>query len=79
MGDVSADEISRVEPGKAAVFGHFITIDCRNDKALSQLTAWTDTSGPDDPRVGQLFKEASAELFSEALGLRPQNSAPSIR
>jgi hypothetical protein len=62
-------------PGRMDVFAIY----CRNDKALSQLTAWTDASGPDDPRVGQLFREAFAELFSEALGLRPQNGAPSIR
>lgn len=36
LGDVTATEISRVEPGKAAVFGHFVTIDCRNDKAPDQ-------------------------------------------
>ncbi len=36
LGDVSATEISRVEPGKAAVFGHFVTVDCRNDKVPDQ-------------------------------------------
>ena len=47
LGDISANEISRVEPGKAAVFGHFITIDCRNDKAPDQpgqTAAWGDQS-----------------------------------
>ena len=81
--DLNADSVcetgkTRVRPGAPGRMNVF-AIYCRNDKALSQLTAWTDTSGPDDPRVGQLFKEAFAELFSEALGLRPQNSAPSIR
>lgn len=36
LGDVSANEVSRVEPGRSAVFGHFITIDCRSDKAPDQ-------------------------------------------
>jgi len=36
LGDVSATEISRVEPGKAAVFGHFVTVDCRSDRAPDQ-------------------------------------------
>jgi hypothetical protein len=81
--DLNADSVcetgqTRVRPGVPGRMNVF-AIYCRNDKALSQLTAWTDASGPDDPRVGQLFKEAFAELFSEALGLRPQNGAPSIR
>jgi hypothetical protein len=81
--DLNADSVcetgkTRVRPGVPGRMNVF-AIYCRNDKALSQLTAWTDASGPDDPRVGQLFKETFAELFSEALGLRPQNGAPSIR
>jgi hypothetical protein len=81
--DLNADSVcetgkTRVRPGVPGRMNVF-AIYCRNDKALSQLTAWTDASGPDDPRVGQLFKEAFAELFSDALGLRPQNAAPSIR
>jgi hypothetical protein len=81
--DLNADSVcetgkTRVLPGVPGRLNVF-AIYCRNDKALSQLTAWTDASGPDDPRVGQLFKQAFAELFSEALGLRPQNGAPSIR
>lgn len=58
---------------------HAFFIYCRNDRALSQLTGWTDAGGPDDPRMGELFKLAFAELFSDAMGLRPQNGATSIR
>jgi hypothetical protein len=61
LGDVSADEISRVEPGKAAVFGHFITIDCRNDKVPDQpgqteaAHKWYKAiSGLDCPNKGRL-------------------------
>ena len=45
---------------------------CRNDLALSQTTAWTDAAGPDDPRVGELFRELFPVVFSDAMGLRPQ-------
>lgn len=46
---------------------------CRNDLALSQTTAWTEASGPDDPRIGQLFRELFPVVFSDAMGLRPQS------
>jgi hypothetical protein len=59
LGDVSADEISRVEPGKAAVFGHFITVDCRTDKA------------PDQP--GQ--DAAARKWFKEVSGMDCPNKA----
>ena len=45
---------------------------CRNDLALSQTTVWSDAAGPDDPRVGQLFRELFQVVFSDAMGLRPQ-------
>jgi hypothetical protein len=80
--DLGADSVcatgkTRVRPGtpgRMAVFAIY----CRNDLALSELTGWTDASGPDDPRVGQLFKQVFAELFSEALGLRPQSGGSDI-
>ena len=59
LGDVSANEVSRVEPGKAAVFGHFITIDCRSDKA------------PDQP--GQI--EAARKWYKQVSGLDCPNKA----
>jgi hypothetical protein len=59
LGDISANEISRVEPGKAAVYGHFITIDCRNDKA------------PDQP--GQT--EAAQKWFKAVSGMDCPNKA----
>ena len=55
-------------PGRFNVFAVY----CRNDQVLSQVTAWTSASGPDDPRVGQLFRELFPVLFSDAMGLRPQ-------
>ena len=56
-------------PGRFAVFAVY----CRNDLALSQTTAWTEANGPDDPRIGRLFRELFPVLFSDALGLRPQS------
>ena len=46
---------------------------CRNDLAMSQTTAWTDAAGPDDPRLGELFRELFRVVFSDAMGLRPQS------
>jgi hypothetical protein len=38
---------------------------CRNDLALSQTTAWTVATGPEDPRVGQLFAQLFLVLFDD--------------
>ncbi len=54
-------------PGRVYVFAVY----CRNDLALSQTTGWTDASGPDDPRVGDLFKNLFAVVFNDAMMLRP--------
>lgn len=50
---------------------------CRNDLALSQSTAWTPATGPEDPRVGQLFSQLFLVLFTDAplLG-RPRFAFP---
>jgi len=55
-------------PGRFEVFAVY----CRNDLALSQTTAWTRANGPDDPRIGELFRELFPVVFSDAMGLRPQ-------
>ena len=36
LGDVSNSSVSRVEPGAAAVWGHFVTVDCRKAKIPDQ-------------------------------------------
>jgi hypothetical protein len=46
---------------------------CRNDLALSETSAWTEATGPDDPRIRELFRELFPVLFSDAMGLRPQS------
>jgi hypothetical protein len=62
---------ARFREGKPGV--HVFAVYCRDDLALSQTTAWTNAAGPDDPRVGQLFRELFAVLFSDAAGLRPRS------
>ena len=44
---------------------------CRNDRPLSETTAWTPASGSNDPRVGQLFKELFQVVFNDSQTLRP--------
>ena len=51
-------------PNKPGVF-YVYAIYCRNDRMLSYTTAWTDASGPDDPRIERLFRELFPVLFKE--------------
>jgi hypothetical protein len=64
-----APRVRQATPGRLYVFAVY----CRNDQALTQTTAWTNATGPDDPRVGELFRELFPVLFSDAMGLRPQS------
>ncbi len=47
--------------GRVYVFGVY----CRNDLALSQTTAWTQATGPDDPRLGPMFAQLFMVLFDD--------------
>ena len=81
--DLSASSVcttgqTRFRPGVAGRV-HIFAVYCRNELALSQLTGWTGASGPDDPRMGELFKDVFAQVFSDAPWLRPQNTSPSFR
>jgi len=38
---------------------------CRNDQVMSYTTAWTEATGPNDPRVGQLMAQLFLVLFPE--------------
>lgn len=64
---VCADEI-RLKPhpaepsGRLSVFGIY----CRSDQVLSQATASTPATSPEDPRVGQMFSQLFLVLFSDA-------------
>ncbi|MDP2334526.1 MAG: hypothetical protein Q8M19_27930 [Reyranella sp.] len=48
-------------PGRVYVYGVY----CRNDLALSETTAWTQATGPDDPRLGPLFAQLFLVLFTD--------------
>jgi hypothetical protein len=48
-------------PGRFYVYAIY----CRNDQAMSQTTAWTDATGPTDPRIERLFRELFPVIFSE--------------
>src|SRR5262252_10978043 len=37
IGDVTSISTSRVEPGRAAIYGRFLTINCRKDHVTDQL------------------------------------------
>lgn len=58
----------RHQPRPAEAVGRFsvFSIYCRNDLALSQSTAWTPATGPEDPRVGQLFSQLFLVLFTDS-------------
>src|SRR5262245_58341789 len=38
---------------------------CRSEQVMTYTTAWTEASGPDDPRVGQLFAQLFLVLFPD--------------
>src|SRR5215471_19218229 len=48
-------------PGKLYLFAIY----CRNDQYMSQTTSWTDATGPDDPRVAQMFAVLFQVLFTD--------------
>ena len=63
LGDVTSISVSRVEPGRAAVNGRFITITCRSGRAQDQLGQTPETvrawfkvvSGAECPDGGHLM------------------------
>lgn len=61
---VCAGEPARFRPGKPGVF-YVYAIYCRSDRMLSYTTAWTDASGPSDPRIERLFRELFPVVFKE--------------
>jgi hypothetical protein len=44
---------------------------CRNDLALSQTTAWSDATGPNDPRLGPLIAQLFLVVFNDQVFRRP--------
>jgi len=61
----------RFAQGQPGVF-YVFAVYCRNDQAMSETTAWTPASGPNDPRIGELFRQLFQVVFSDSPALRPQ-------
>ena len=61
---VCAGEPPRFRPGTPGRF-YVYAIYCRNDRAMSYTTAWTDATGPTDPRIERLFRELFPVVFTE--------------
>ena len=62
--------VTRFKPGRADILNLF-AVYCRNDQVMSQTTAWTQASSPNDPRVGELFRELFMVVFSDSPSLKP--------
>lgn len=73
--DLGSDQVcngaTRLRPGQAGMF-YLFAVYCRNDQVLSQTTAWTPASGPNDPRIEELFRVLFQVIFSDSPALRPQ-------
>jgi hypothetical protein len=61
---VCAGAPPRFRPGTPGRF-YVYAIYCRNDRAMSQTTAWTNATSPTDPRIERLFRELFPVIFSE--------------
>jgi hypothetical protein len=56
--------VTRLRPGTPGVV-YVYGVYCRNDLALSETMGWTAATGPDDPRLGQLFAQLFLVLFTD--------------
>jgi hypothetical protein len=61
----------RFKQGRPGVF-YVFAVYCRNDQVMSETTAWTAATAPNDPRIGELFRELFMVVFSDSPALRPQ-------
>ena len=64
--------VTRFKQGQPGLF-YLYAVYCRNDQPMSETTAWTPATGPDDPRIQQLFRELFQVVFSDSAALRPLN------
>lgn len=62
-------------PGKVYLFGIY----CRNDLAMSQTTGWVNAASPEDPAVGDLFKNMFAVLFDPSPAFLPQHGRTDLQ
>lgn len=78
--DAVCNGVKRFQPDRRPDVFKVFAVYCRNDRFLSQTTAWTQATGPDDPRIGQLFRELFEVLFSDSPMTRPNvDGGPDIR
>jgi hypothetical protein len=76
---VCAREVRHKPPVKERPFNVF-AVYCRNERALSQTTAWSDATGPDDPRLQALLAQLFLVLFDETRRWRvPVAVRPGLR
>lgn len=61
---VCAGQPARFKPGTPGRF-YVYAIYCRNSQAMSFTTAWTQATGPNDPRIEQLFRELFMVIFTD--------------
>ncbi len=58
---------AQASPGVFYVYAIY----CRNDMTMSETTATTAATGPDDPRIAQLFRELFMVVFTDSPAIRP--------
>ena len=63
--------VTRFRQGRPGVFNVY-AVYCRNDMSMSETTAWTQATGPTDPRINQLFRELFQVVFADGV-YRPLN------
>jgi hypothetical protein len=68
----------RFKPGRPGVF-YVFAVYCRNDQVLSETTAWTPATAPNDPRIAELFRQLFQVIWSDSPALRPQTGGGSDR
>ncbi|HEV3490627.1 MAG TPA: hypothetical protein VG224_08445 [Reyranella sp.] len=72
--DLSSYEVcngtTRTRPGRPGVF-YLFAVYCRNDQVLSETTAWTQATGPTDPRIDRFFRELFQVVFTDSRAYRP--------
>jgi hypothetical protein len=61
----------RFKPNRPGFF-YVFAVYCRNDQVLSETTAWTPATAPNDPRIAELFRQLFQVVWSDSPALRPQ-------
>ncbi|MBI2735220.1 MAG: hypothetical protein HYX38_01505 [Rhodospirillales bacterium] len=63
---VCAGAPPRFRPGRPGLF-YVFAVYCRNDQVLTETTAWTPASAPNDPQIGDLFRQLFPVLFPDSI------------